>query len=154
MTTGKQMRFWSFFSLFLLMLPFSTKAQDGDIREQLEELRTQIYTRTLNLSADESKKFWPIFNQMSDELEVVRKRERRIKKEINRNSSSLTEAEMDAKLQQLFSLGQQRVDISKKYYPQLKTAVSVHKVALMYKAERNFKQELIKRLNRAELDDD
>ncbi|BAV09263.1 hypothetical protein SAMN05421788_101703 [Filimonas lacunae] len=60
-----------FISLFLLSVFFGT-AQPGKVNKT-EAIRIAFITRQLNLTPQESQKFWPVYNVYIDELKQVRK---------------------------------------------------------------------------------
>ncbi|MEI7803435.1 MAG: hypothetical protein WCI97_12350, partial [Bacteroidota bacterium] len=65
--------------LVLMLLTSVTllKAQpgmgDGDKKEKIEALKVGYITKQLNLTAEEAKVFWPIYNQYDAEMEVIHK---------------------------------------------------------------------------------
>ena len=48
-------------------------SQGGNKRERIEALRVAFITQKLNLTPDESQKFWPVYNEYQDKLKSSRK---------------------------------------------------------------------------------
>src|SRR5436309_956722 len=51
----------------------------GPTPQQMEKIKTMkigFLTERLNLSSEEAKTFWPVYNKYQDELEVIRKNHR------------------------------------------------------------------------------
>lgn len=133
--------------LFLLAIPFMLSAQqpDANKRKQIEAEKVGVYTRVLNLTAEEAKKFWPIYNQMQEEYEKLRNEKRRLHKEMVEKYASLSDNEIEKNLDQFLAIEQKELDLKKKYMDEFKKAIPIKKVALMHKAEREFKRQLLHR---------
>jgi hypothetical protein len=50
----------------------------GANREDIESMKIAYLTKKLDLTPDEAKKFWPVFNQFSEELKNVRSNRKKI----------------------------------------------------------------------------
>jgi len=60
--------------IIFTLFQFTLNAQKGGNREdQLESLKIAFITKQLRLSPDESKCFWPVFNQYMGEMKALRK---------------------------------------------------------------------------------
>jgi hypothetical protein len=136
-----------------MMMPALVFAQGGrkrmndpKIKEQVEQIRKSTYTQVLSLTDAEAQKFWPVFDRMQDELEGIKKQANAIRKDIKENYDKSSDAELDKKLNQLFDFEQKMLDIKRKYYGEFKKVIPVKKVALLPKAEREFKKALIEKI--------
>lgn len=146
----------------VLALPSIVLAQRGQggagqgpgPKEEVEKIRKNVYTRVLILSDEEAAKFWPVFDKMHEEMETIRKDMNREKKSIKDNYATLTDAELDKKMQNIFSLEQKILDVKKKYYTEFKKVLPMKKVALLQKAEREFKKELLGKIRERPEDDE
>jgi len=132
---------------FLLLL-FCTLiqgfAQESNPPQQVQTVRKDVYTRVLNLNADEASRFWPVFDEMQAKLNEISKKTRIERLNISENYNKLTDAQMERALDNLFDLQQQSLDIQKKYYQKFKKVLPIKKAALMPKAKREFEKELLK----------
>jgi len=131
-----------------LFLSINMYAQPGRGRkmptqEDLETQRVNLYTSVLNLTPDEAKKFWPIYNQFSDARELLQKERRKLTRSYVQGSINMTDAEIDKALQDLFAIEQKMLDNRKKYYMDAKKALPMRKIILLQKAENEFKRSLI-----------
>lgn len=137
---------FKFIILILMLSPFLLSAQPGgEKRKQIEAERVGVYTRVLNLSTEEAKKFWPVFNQMQTEREKLREEKQKLHKEMVEKYASLSDKEIEKNLDQFLALEQKELDIKKKYMEEFKKAIPVKKVALIHNAEREFKRQLLQR---------
>jgi ssDNA-binding replication factor A large subunit len=105
------------------------KAQNG---ERIEPLKIAYITKRLDLSPEEAQKFWPIYNQYSDELKFTRK-------DAMRNNK--TEIELDESL----------LNVRKKYSVLFGQALSPQKIDIFFKSEKEFGNFVQKEMERRQL---
>lgn len=125
--------------LFFISISLSTFSQGGK-KEKIEALRVAFITQQLNLTSDESQKFWPVYNEYQDKARAARR-------EFKTTTNSFTtdkEAQefLDAEL--LFK--QRELNLYKEYYDKFKKILPLKKVAMLRQAEEEFKKELLKQL--------
>lgn len=137
--------------LFLFIQGISAqnnKDQKGPIREKIKAQRIAFITDRLNLSPDEATKFWPVYNQFSGELEEVKKQQNQLRKSTNDKLAVMSDKEIDKALEDELSAQQKSIDLQRKYMVELKKTIPTRKVAMLYKAERDFKIMLLKRMRK------
>lgn len=132
--------------LLVVILSFPTLAQPGDKREDIESMKIAFLTRRLNLTPEEAKKFWPVYNQFSEELKSVRETRNKAGRDVKDNFQQMTDKEIEKVVDSGISYRQQELDILKKYNAQFKQTLPMRKVALLYRAEDDFKKELLERI--------
>jgi hypothetical protein len=132
-------------ALLTLLLLFNIKgrAQDAGPELQIQTIRKNVYTRVLSLTDDEGKKFWPVFDEMQAKLNEIKKKSKVERMNIVQNYSKLTDAQMERALDNMLALEQEGFDVKKSYYQKFKKVLPIKKVALMAKADREFKKELL-----------
>jgi hypothetical protein len=69
-----------------------------------------------------------------------------LRKSTNENLLSMSDKEIEAALEKDLENQQKLTDLQRKYQKELKSAISPRKIALLYKAERDFKLQLLKRM--------
>ena len=96
-------------------------SQDEDKKDggRIEALKIAYLTRKLNLTTEEAQKFWPVYNQYSDEL-------RKVQIEARQNNTS--EIERDEKV----------LNIRKRYNNEFAKALSTEKVNSFFRVEKEF----------------
>lgn len=130
--------------VFLALLK-NTQAQENR-REEIESFRIAFFTRQLNLTSDEAKKFWPVYNEMQTEMQKLQ-RERKMRHRDSRdNMDNLSDAELEKVINDEMLSRQKELDIEKKYHERFKAILSMKKLALYYRAQEGFKRELIRKL--------
>ena len=134
--------------LFLAGVPFLL-AQPGDFSEKkdkVEALKIAFITRKLNLKPDEAKVFWPVYNLYRDELETLRKNQKKERLSAREDFLNMTDKEVERLVDNEIIFRQNEIDIMKKYHVQFKKILPVKKLALLYNSEEEFKRELLKKI--------
>ena len=143
------------FIIFLLIIGatqlIAQKAggKSGPIREKIRAQRVAFITERLNLSTEEAEKFWPVYNKFTDELEEIKKEQNQARRNANDKLAVLSDQEVEKLLEDDLKAQQKAVDLQRKYHGELKKVISVKKILMLYKAERDFKLELLKKVKNA-----
>jgi hypothetical protein len=115
--------------------------QNGRAKQRVEAQRVGFITQRLNLTPEESQQFWPIYNQYVEKQQQIRnsvKMEQPLDDMNDADTEKLIMSQMDRETREL--------ELKKEYYQKLKKVISVKKIAKLYRAERDFKGELLKQL--------
>ena len=127
-------------------------AQDDDMppipEERLKEIKAQktaYLTTKMELTPEESQKFWPIYNQYDKELETLRK-ERRDAHKALKGTAELTEVEAASAIDKELAAQQKELDLRKRYSAEFRKEVGAKKTLMLARSERDFNRELLKRL--------
>jgi hypothetical protein len=125
----------------------SSFAQRGEKRrEDIETFKIAFITKRLDLTTDEATKFWPVYDQYQDELKDLRQKNRKTLFNVYQNIETMSDADVSKVLEDELVFKQNELNLTKKYLPQFKTVLPVKKVAKLFKAEEDFKTELLKRM--------
>lgn len=108
--------------------------QDNGKRERIESFRVAYFTRHLNLTPEESQRFWPVYNAYRTDKRTLRKN---YKTEAGGQRLSV---------EQQIAYDQKKLDLKKLYAPQLEQALGKEKFNQLVIVEDNFKKELIRML--------
>jgi hypothetical protein len=131
------------FIIFALLK--TTSAQDNR-REEIESFRIAFFTRQLNLTPDEAKKFWPVYNEMQAEMQKIHKDRRMRHRDERDNFDNLSDAEIEKTINDEMASRQKELDIEKKYHDRFKAVLPMKKIAIYYRAQEGFKRELLRKL--------
>ena len=123
--------------------------KSGPIREKIRAQRVAFITERLNLSTEEAEKFWPVYNKFTDELEEIKKTQNQARRNANDKLAVLSDKEVEKLLEDDLAAQQKVVDLQRKYQVELRKVISVKKILMLYKAERDFKLELLKKVKNA-----
>lgn len=122
---NKKMKTRAYILSFILVLAtaFSSIAQPhGD---RVRALRIAYITDKIHLSSQQSEQFWPLYNRYQDEIRGIRR---------------------DDRIEDDIAMSEAILDVKKKYKVEFLKVISQEQLTALYKAEREFKAMLIKRL--------
>jgi hypothetical protein len=126
----------------IMFLTMSTDLIAQDRREhyqRIEAIKVAFITKKLDLTTEEAQKFWPVYNNYQKELTGLmrKRREDRKKTDIDPNDKINLDLSYESKM----------LELKKKYKKIYLKAIPAEKVLLLYHAEREFREHLIKQLN-------
>ena len=130
---------WIWSLLFSAALISSAKAQAPQNRMQrIESVKVAFISQKLDLNPEEAEKFWPVYNVYQKEIHALLKLKRQEKYNKANNADNILNNELDFETRLL--------DIRKKYRQEFAKVISSEKVLMLYRAEREFREHLIKEL--------
>lgn len=138
---------YQFIIALLFTFPFISSAQrnGGDRFKEIEAYKVTYLTEKLDLSADEAKIFWPLYNAWQSEQQVLRKE--RMQKMISFRKIAEIEELSDNEVQTLilndFTIKQKELNLDKRYYYKLKSSLPIKIVGKFYRAQEAFKKEIL-----------
>lgn len=116
-----------------------TAASEQDIemlRENIRTSRKKIVAANMNLTADESTKFWPIYDQYQQELNQIGNTRWNMMKAYAQVYPNVTAAQAQDFMQQSTLTDQQMIALRDKYIPIFAKVIPEKKVALWYQIDR------------------
>lgn len=119
-------------------------------QEKIEELKIALITKELNLSPEEAEKFWPVYNEMGNELKTEKKKQRGINKELRENHSTYSEAQFRDKSGAIMSSEIRCAELKKSYHDKIGSIIGYKKATKLLSLEQRFKKELLNRLNKTQ----
>jgi hypothetical protein len=131
--------------IVMLSICMITQAQRPG-KERIEAMKIGFITKRLNLSSEEAQRFWPVYNRFVDEQEKLRKNTKTNLIEELADPSALSDAEAEKTLQEMLQFKSNEAELIRKYTNEFKKVIPVQKVVLLFKAELEFKRELLKQL--------
>ena len=116
-----------------------TAASEQDIemlRQNIRASRKKIIAANMNLTADESTKFWPIYDQYQLELNKIGNTRWDMMKAYAQVYPNVTADQAQNFIQQSTMTDQQMIALREKYVPIFAKAIPAKKVALWYQIDR------------------
>jgi len=133
----------------LFIFPFLAMAQrpDNKKREEIESYKIAYLTQKLELSPEEAKIFWPIYNDYQKEQADLRKErgQKMISFKKMPEIDDMTDSEVQALIVNDFDFKQRDLNLEKKYYAKLKSSLPIKVIGKYYRAQETFKRELLSR---------
>jgi hypothetical protein len=129
-----------FFSLTMVIV-----AQPSSKRDKIEALRVTYINSKVTLTSQEAQLFWPLYNEYNAKQNGLKKtfRQQFIK---DVDFSALSDKDAEAYLIAELLVKQKEYELSKEYYEKLKKILPIKKIALIKRAEDDFRKELIKNI--------
>jgi len=116
-----------------------TAASDQNIqmlRENLRAQRKKIIAANMNLTADESTKFWPIYDQYQQELNKIGDVRWQLMREYAESYPNVSVDQAQTFMKQSTATDQQMIALRDKYVPIFEKVISPKKAALWYQIDR------------------
>lgn len=129
----------------------STQGNRAD-KERMESAKIGFISRELQLTPDEAKVFWPVYNAMEAEMKQANRDPLREGLKTVRGEGgidNLSDAQARELLAELDKVGAEREAIRRKYQKEFLKVLPPQKVLKLHVAERKFKQEVMDRIRDA-----
>ncbi len=145
-----------FILLLSLIAPFSIiEAKDKDKKKRdrkewfahMRQHKHEFLVDELELTKEQQTKFFPIYDEMEDEMFKVNRETRKLEKQVSENKAA-TDVEYDAATKAIIDLKKKESTIELKYFEKLKTVLSSKQLFLLKKAERKFVNKIMKEHNK------
>ncbi|MCB0521148.1 MAG: hypothetical protein H6577_07295 [Lewinellaceae bacterium] len=126
-------------------LSFCANAQPGPdqlpprAQEKIEAYKIAFFTEKLQLTPDESKDFWPLYNQYDDEMESLKNKYNLDGKRVE----LMSDKEVEDFINQHLNAEEQRVKLQRDYVERFKKILPIRKVAMLQRLDREFKMALL-----------
>jgi uncharacterized protein YbbC (DUF1343 family) len=134
----------------ILSLAFTSisKAQDDIPRgkEKIRAAKVGLITNRLNLTEEQAKTFWVVYDEFDKKRHEIRKNIREMTAE-SRNITT-TDDKILTDLKEVLSLKQKEVDLEKEYLSKFLKTINVRQLSELFKTEQLFNQMLVKKLER------
>jgi hypothetical protein len=129
--------------LLLSLMGLRSYSQPQEKREEIEAMRIGFITQQLDLTTDEAKVFWPVYNKYHSEIDALRKDRATELLSAKLNFESMSDEEVSKLIDNEFASRVKEIDIQRRYNAEFKKVLPVKKVAKLYRAEQLFKVKLI-----------
>lgn len=135
-----------FIALVLLLVAISfSYGQKGRKQEQIKSLKVAYITNELNLTADESAKFWPIYNAFEEKQQELKKQKLKgyLKRMDEESIDNIPEKDAVVMLNQIESAEEELHQLRKKFILTIKTILPAGKILKLKRAEEGFNRKLL-----------
>lgn len=122
------------------------KMNKGERKEKVEAMKIAYLTTKLELSPTEAQQFWPVFNEFEAKIQAIRQSRRKDSREGQDNLDQLSDKEVETLIDSEVAFRQKELDVMKEYHSKFKAVLPIRKVAKLYRAQEDFKRELLKKI--------
>jgi len=136
--------------IFLTTISFSQHNKENEMskKEKIEQLKIGFITNELNLTKEESEKFWPVYNEMSEKLIQERKLQRKLIKEIKSDFEYISESECKKKLNAIHLSEIKEAELKLEFNEEIAEIIGYKKAAKLLSLEQRFKRELLNKIEK------
>ncbi|MFV8269633.1 sensor of ECF-type sigma factor [Flavobacterium sp. GT2N3] len=134
--------------VLLLLVSFNFYAQGESMKEkkeQIKALKAAFFTTELDLTTNESERFWPIYNTFDDKQFELRHQKMRtyMRRMSDGSLDKITEKEANTFLAQIEDTEEELFLLRKKFMQNVKTILPAVKIVKLKKAEEDFNRKLL-----------
>jgi Spy/CpxP family protein refolding chaperone len=120
------------------------------VGERIRAMKVGMITNELKLTESQAEKFWPIYNNYSDEKNEIHYQIRRLTK---RPDENLSNSEIIKRQDKILELQQEELNITKKYRDNFLRIISAQQYSSLMTADRKFNQMLLDKLKERRAND-
>ncbi|WP_035349079.1 hypothetical protein [Edaphobacter aggregans] len=105
---------------------------DDDIavlRQDVQADKTEIITRNMNFTDEESKAFWPVYREYAHEQQKIGDQRVALIKDYAANYDKIDDTQADSYIQRAVKYEEEMADLRKKYIPKFKKAIGAKQTA-------------------------
>ena len=127
-------RIYLIFTLILLTGTILV-AQDQQRLQQTQRIESEkiaFFTNKLNLSPEEARNFWPVYNEYNKLKAELNKEKNEVLRNLSQNYKTLSDKELEEGGDKVVSLTLKEADLSKEYHEQFKKVLPAGKVVRLY----------------------
>lgn len=123
----------------------AAQARMAERKELIAAQKAAFITSRTGMSREEAEKFWPVYNQNQAELAQLRTR---MKAEVRRKAGidEMTDEELKSQMEKKFQFEEEKLKLEKQFYKEYLKLLPARKVAKLYKAEDDFKKEILREI--------
>ena len=115
-------------------------------RDEIQAQRVAFITQKVKLTTKEAQVFWPLYNEYQEQKNAIALQRRNVMGEIKTGFSDLSDDEFEKLGDKFVQLNVKQAKLNSEYHDKFKTIISSKKVMLLYQAENQFKQYLLKQI--------
>jgi hypothetical protein len=133
--------------ILLAATSVSMMAQSQEQIEKFQEEQRKYYTEKLELTAEESKAFWPIYDDFMNRKMKLVEDERNIWSYAHKNAENLSDKEILETQEKAYNLKEKQLELEREYYQgKFHEVLPAKKVLKLGKVEWDFRRYLLRKL--------
>jgi len=114
--------------------------------ERVEALKVAFFTKQLELTPDEAKAFWPLFDEYSKTVIKHRKEKKESMEQIaEKGIENMTDEELNTLIDSRIRQAEETVQARSAFFREVRKVLPPRKVIKFYKAEEQFNKMLLKK---------
>lgn len=134
------------FLFFTLSLSVSAQTVKTDNEKALKAEKVAFLTKKLELTQDDAKIFWPMYDEYWDRKNSILSERRKFVEEFLKESDKLSEADIINYTNRYVNSHKQETDLLAEFNTRLKSVLSPKKIMLLYQSNYEFKGYLLQKV--------
>lgn len=114
--------------------------------EQVEAEKIAFFTKYLELTPDQAKEFWPVYDDFQNRRVLIIQERQNLTRYFGQNSANMDEKEAGEIADRYIGLQVQETALAQEYHDKFKKVLPASGVMLLYQAENEFRNQLLRRL--------
>ncbi|WP_299754218.1 hypothetical protein [uncultured Pontibacter sp.] len=123
---------------------FSQNSSKEERSENVEAAKIAFLTDKMELTSDQSQKFWPLYNEYEAKRRTLIKGYR---SGYRQDVDALSEAEAKSRIDNMFVTKEKELELEKEYANRYLRVITSKQLIKLYRGERDFTKMLLKRLD-------
>jgi len=135
--------------VFLIVLPdnnLMAQITRAEKQENLQQQKVNFFTENLQLTAAESTRFWPVYNDYQNRRDKIARDRNTLLKYFEANKDNLTDTEAGELIAKYLGFQKQETELLESYTKRFQEILPAKKVMRIYQVELDFKKWLLENL--------
>ena len=136
-------------SILVFLSSFLSAQNKSSFHQKIRAYKVAHLTDQLNFSENDAQKFWPIYNEYSDQMMKLHKEERsKIKKRVHHlgGMQNLSEKEAKEIISHIIEIEKKRSELKSTFFDKVSKFLSYKKIVMLELAEHEFNRKLLRKL--------
>lgn len=126
--------------------PVAAQAKPGDGAEKLQQQKVAFFNEKLQLSQNESTRFWPVYNDYQNRRDKITRDRNTLMRYYEQNRGNLTDAEARETINKYLGFQQEETRLLEQYTRRFEEILPPRKVMHIFFVELEFKKWLLDQL--------
>jgi len=135
-----------YYLILLCIFCISSLYAQRDRREVIEAQKVAFFTRSLKLSPDEARLFWPIYDEFTGKRDQIVRKRNTLTQDAGNRLERMTEKELEELGDELVNTDLKEAQLRAEYHKKFKEVLPPSKVVRLYYTENRFKNYLLNQL--------
>lgn len=130
--------------IFISFAAHLVMGQGNEAREQIEAARIALITDRLELTPEQAEKFWPIYNEYSEQRKELARELQQMRKGIDREE--MTEEQGQQLMERTMNIRERQLQLEKQYARRMNSVITAQQLLSLRQAEEDFRKMILRRL--------
>jgi hypothetical protein len=134
------------FAIIIIAFAVTTLHGEENQTGRIEAEKIAFFTRRMDLSPEEAKLFWPVYNDYVSRRNKIRLDKNNLLKYLNQNYKNLDDKELEESGDKVIAYTVEEAMLTQNYHKKFKEILPPFKVIMIYQTETQFNKILLEQL--------